>query len=702
MTLNDENWKLLVANTAQRRVALHATEFKRGVALHATEFKRRVALHATEILRSMHLLNMKRSYLALAACILLSGNIPVFSSAYFDLEGQWIKTFNEGVTALDSNLYGKSEPLLKEAVSLSERFGAGDPRYPKSLGELGRLYTIRRRYAEAEPLLEQQLHFTEVQLGKNSGKTIPALGQLIKFYMLYGTAKKADPLAEELLGFIDGKMREDAEMNASQPTPGSGKVLTAWAGTAPPATHIPRMDWAVTCDRLGDLYRFRKKFEMAERFYKAGLDIKVTIMGKEHMSMAVSYDNLGMLALDKEEYKDAEDYFRESLETTQKIMGNGDPDTYARLDRLAKALIKEKKFDEAEKTYYRALEIWKNEPNSAGAKARCLYQLGSMQCDIGRFGSAAGLLSQALNLSVKANGSLSYYNVPYMRKLAYALYYCGRHGEAEGLKSRANWLADGMEEPKPDKPAEKADVKTAVKPGGKTSDTAVAKSGDKTAEKTSDKPGDKTAQKTGGKPGDKISATAKSDTTKGGKVAAGDKGEKVSNAYDPDKKFIKPGTATAAEMIKSMREQGKSGPMKPVPEDEDEKPMNLMKMMREAEAGASSRAQSAVSPSTVVPEAPVVAPAPSAPVQPATVEPITAPPATAQPATAQPPTAEPAPIHPAPVQSTPPPQEADPPEVSQPANTTPSSATSQPQGDAPPQPAGRAPLPGQSPDSSQP
>jgi len=612
--------------------------------------------------------NKWRACLTATSFILLASSLPAFASAYFDLEGQWIKTFNEGVTALDSNLYGKSEPLLKEAVSLSERFGAGDPRYPKSLGELGRLYTIRRRYAEAEPLLEQQLHFTEVQLGKNTGKTIPALGQLIKFYMLYGTAKKADPLAEELLGFIDGKLREDAEQNGEQPTQGKGKMLTAWAGTAPPATHIPRMDWAVTCDRLGDLYRYRKNFEMAERFYKAGLDIKVTIMGKEHMSMAVSYDNLGMLALDKEEYKDAEDYFRESLETTQKIMGNGDPDTYARLDRLAKALIKEKKFDEAEKTYYRALEIWKNEPNAAGAKARCLYQLGSMQCDLGRYGSASGLLSQALHLSVKANGDLSYYNVPYLRKLAYALYYCGRRGESDGLKARANYLAAGMDEPKPAKPDEKTDVKTATKPG-----------------ETSDKPGSVNSEKPVGKPGEKVSTVAKGDASKTGKAGAGDRGEKVSNAYEPDKKFIKPGTATAAETIKTMREQGKAGPMKPVPEDEDEKPMNLMKMMREAQAGGASKSS---------PTQPSVAPTPAQPVDSTPAQSAVSTPA--QPAASTSPrAADSTPAQPVTEQPLPPPSEP-----LYPVHSTSGDESSTPQGDVPATieqpPSGRAPLPGQS------
>ena len=516
---------------------------------------------------------------------------PFHGMAYVDLEKQWGKTFNEGVTALDSNLYGKSEPLLKDAVDLSQRFGAGDARYPKSLGELGRLYTIRRRYAEAEPLFEQQLHFTEVQLGKNSGKTIPALGQMIKFYMMYGTAKKADPLAEEMLAFIDGKMREDAEQNA-QSQPGKGKVLTGWAGTAPPQTHIPRMEWAVTCDRLGDLYRFKKNYDMAERFYKAGLDIKVTVMGKEHMSMAVSYDNLGILAMDKEEYRDASDYFREPLETTKKIMGNGDPDTYSRLDRLARALIKDKKYAEAESTYHAAMELWKHEPNSGGATARCLYQLGSMYCDSGNYGKAAACLGRALGISMRSSGPFAYTNVAYMRKYAYALYYCGRRGESDSLKARANWLAGSMDEPKP---------------------AVIAKPADKTADKTAAKPGDKDAAK----PGEKNAATGKTGTVAAkGKEAADSKtakaGDKTAKAAavvpgTSTNKMNKPGMGSASETIKTMREQGKAGPMKP-PSDED--PLSnpdLLSIPEEHEAPPTAQAPKVAPPASM----PEVAPPPA-------------------------------------------------------------------------------------------
>lgn len=529
---------------------------------------------------------------------------PFHGMAYVDLEKQWNKTFNEGVTALDSNLYGKSEPLLKDAVDLAQRFGAGDARYPKSLGELGRLYTIRRRYAEAEPLFEQQLHFTEVQLGKNSGKTIPALGQMIKFYMMYGTAKKADPLAEEMLAFIDGKMREDAEQNA-QAQPGKGKLLTGWAGTAPPQTHIPRMEWAVTCDRLGDLYRFKKNYDMAERFYKAGLDIKVTVMGKEHMSMAVSYDNLGILAMDKEEYRDAADYFRESLETTKKIMGNGDPDTYSRLDRLARALIKDKKYAEAESTYHTAMELWKHEPNSGGATARCLYQLGSMYCDSGNFGKAAACLGRALGISMRSSGPFAYTNVAYMRKYAYALYYCGRRGESDSLKARANWLAGSMDEPKPavvakpaEKPSDKGAGVTAAKPGDKT---AAGKAGAVTA-KGKDAADPKTA-----KAGDKT-AKVVDKTSKASAVIPG----------TSTNKFNKPGMTSASETIKTMREQGKAGPMKPPSDDDPLSNPDLLSIPEEHEAPPTAQAPksapatstpAAVAPSATPAAAPAAAPA---------------------------------------------------------------------------------------------
>ncbi|MCC7532287.1 MAG: tetratricopeptide repeat protein [Candidatus Melainabacteria bacterium] len=458
------------------------------------------------------------------ACLVFFSQNPAFSSAYFDLQTHWTKVFNDGVTALDSNLYGKAEPLLKEAVELSERFGAGDPRGPKSLGELGRLYTIRRRYSEAEPLLEQQLHLTEVQLGKNSGKTVPALGSMIKFYLMYGTPSKADPLAEELLGFLDGKMREDAEANAERAKAQTGKVLTAWAGTAPPGEHIPRIEWAVTCDRLGDVYRLKKKYAMAERFYKAGLDIKVTVIGKEHMSMAISYDNLGILEMDKEEYADAAEYFRQSLETTQKIMGMGDPDTYARLDRLARALIKSKRYDEAEKTYNLALKLWHDEPNTGGATARCLYQLGSMYAEQGRMGQAASFLGRALNLSIRASGPLSYTNVAYLRRYAYVLYYCGRRGESDNLKARANWLAAGMDEPVAAKPAEKTAAEKAAEKtaqADKAKNVGIAKSpadktdksaqGEKTAKGDKSEKGNKTAKNDKSGKGDKTATTAKTE-----------------------------------------------------------------------------------------------------------------------------------------------------------------------------------------------
>ncbi|MCC7532290.1 MAG: hypothetical protein IT342_27550 [Candidatus Melainabacteria bacterium] len=92
-----------------------------------------------------------------------------------------------------------------------------------------------------------------------------------------------------------------------------------------------------------------------------------------------------------------------------------------------------------------------------------------------------------------------------------------------------------------------------------------------------------------GKSGDEESRVAKGGASTSRKSATVDKAEMPSKGYDPDKNFVKPGMATAAETIRAMRDKGKSGPMKPAADDKDDKPMNLMKMMREAQAGAPDR-----------------------------------------------------------------------------------------------------------------
>lgn len=386
-----------------------------------------------------HLLPQNLRLVALALVVTF-GLVAAPVSALSDLEKEWDRLQRGGTDALDANRYWLAEPLLQQALVKAGCFGMADLRLAKSYGELGRLYTIRGRFADAEPYLERELLVRQQALGDEGGADVPAMGSLVRFYLNYGTASKADLLTEEILAFVGGKITMLASQAEGKMKLQEGVVLTGWAGAITPTRNEPLLEWAITCDDLGNQYRLKGNYELADRLFKAALDMKSTVLGKQHLSLASSYDNLGLLYMAKND-KEAASYFREALEITEKILLPDDPKIYTRLDKLAKCLIKDGKYKEAEALYLRTLSAWKTEAPKNGEEARTYFALGCLYSDAKNYGAAASMLQKALDLSEQYNGPSSINLVPYLQKYAYVLYYLGRRGEVERLRGRANWIA---------------------------------------------------------------------------------------------------------------------------------------------------------------------------------------------------------------------------------------------------------------------
>lgn len=346
-----------------------------------------------------------------------------------------------GTEALDANRYWIAEPLLKQAVMESEKLGFNHPYLAKSLGELGRYYSVRGRFAEAEPFLERELAVKETMLDKDGGQTIESMGSLIKFYLAYGTASKADPLGEDVLAFVEGKAREPREMEQKKVT-AKDAPLVGWLGTAGANERNPIIEWAITCDSIAGAYKYKGKYDMAEKLYKAALDLKARVLGEGHLSLAGSYDSLGILCMERGEYREAESYFRDSLTTTEKTLTPDYPEVYARLDRLAKCLIKEKKYSEAEGLYKLALStFWKSSPSKGGDESRAVFALGMLNMEQGKYGAAAPYFRRSLAMAEKFNGRSSLGLYPHLQNYAYCLYHLGARGECSRLRARANFIA---------------------------------------------------------------------------------------------------------------------------------------------------------------------------------------------------------------------------------------------------------------------
>ena len=265
-----------------------------------------------------------------------------------ELFKEWKKVQDKGQKALDLCEYGKAERTLVKAVELARKLGTDDVQIAKSSGELGRLLTIRGRFSEAEPYLEEELAIKDVALADSDGKIIQDMGDLVKFYLNYGTESKAVPLTDDILDFVEGKIREQRNQSSKAIKLTAGQPLTAWAGMAAPAQRDPLLEWSITCDALGDMYRIRKNYDIADRLFKAALDVKATVLGKKHLSLANSYDNLATICMEKNDFKEAESYYRDALRITEKILEPGDPQIYSRITKLARCLMKENKWDEAE------------------------------------------------------------------------------------------------------------------------------------------------------------------------------------------------------------------------------------------------------------------------------------------------------------------------------------------------------------------
>lgn len=386
---------------------------------------------------------LRRAVLCLLAASITSGGAAFAVQQKESAAKKWEQLQDKGTTALDANQYWIAEPTLKSAIVAAAAFGPSDIRLAKSLGELGRLYTVRGRFDLAEPFLEEELHVKELALGKDEGQTIPAMGSLVRFYLLHGTTSKADPMTEQILSFVEGKIEEQTNAQfGGHLKVKKGQALEGWAGTAAQEMRDPVIDWAITCDDLGNIYRQQCKFDMADRLYKAALDVKTTVLGKEHLSLANSYDNLGILCAERGDQKEALSYYKDALEQTKRILPPDSPQVYARLEKLAKCCIKNQKYSEAEELYKQALDtFWKGDDGKCNDKARALFALGCLYCDQKRYSAAVPYLNHAVHLCEEVNGPLSISLVPYLEKYAYTLYYLGRKPETDALRARANNIA---------------------------------------------------------------------------------------------------------------------------------------------------------------------------------------------------------------------------------------------------------------------
>ena len=302
----------------------------------------------------------------------------------------WEDLQKRGTAALDANEYWLAEPLLKKAVAQAQDFRPTDMRLPKSIAELGRLYTIRGQFSKAAAYLEAELKVKEQLLGNKQYECIPTMGSLIQFYFNYGMQNKSIPLTMKMLSTIDNTSKTN---------------------------QTPMIEWATICDAVGDRYNSAHNFALADKLFKTALNIKTTLLSSDHMSLADSYERIGNLYMERNDPAQAEQYFANALRITEKTLPPESHERYARLDKLAKCFISQKQYEKAEELYLQAKNMNKDPHARSNDKTSALFAFGCLYAEEHKYKLALSYCQQALELAKQSDGSSSTRFASYLEKI---------------------------------------------------------------------------------------------------------------------------------------------------------------------------------------------------------------------------------------------------------------------------------------------
>ena len=187
---------------------------------------------------------LKRISIAVTlACLALW---PAYTSAQ---GGLWENYMTAATKAYQQGNYPEAEKQLEAAVKEAEGFGPQDPRLATNLNNLGELYRLQGRYAEAEQHYKWALAVLEKALRPAHPQVATSLNNLAALYHAQGRYAKAEQLYKRSLG-----IRE--------------KTL---------GPEHPQV--ATSLNNLGELYRFQGRYAEAEQLYK---DRKSTRLNSSH------------------------------------------------------------------------------------------------------------------------------------------------------------------------------------------------------------------------------------------------------------------------------------------------------------------------------------------------------------------------------------------------------------------------------------
>jgi tetratricopeptide (TPR) repeat protein len=365
----------------------------------------------------------------------------------------------ESLSVLGECLYlenrdAEAEPILRKALAIDRELGSNS----FSGNYLALLLKRKGNYAEALPLLQEQVEYDKRQLGADSPDYALALHNLAGALIDAGDFARAETTERQALA-LQRKIMGNDHPDLAYPLNNLGNLLLGkgdWRAAEPllwESLQLRRRTvgeksalYGLGLNNWGRLLQQKGDYEQAEKTLKSALDTIVKANGPVDWNAARVTASLGQLEFDRQDYAEAERYARRVLEIAHQLGADENPQAAAALIDLAEARAHQGDPAGAEPLLRRAMMIRQKQfspghPNVVGAQVR----LGEIFTAEGKASEAEALLRNALASAQSARFPLLSWQIAEVQSaLGTCLIALGRADEGEELvrMSRAALQSD--------------------------------------------------------------------------------------------------------------------------------------------------------------------------------------------------------------------------------------------------------------------
>lgn len=291
--------------------------------------------------------------------------------ATLTLSLQWLNSIFVG-DPTDVRTWPKLEPLAPHActvISHADEAGISDPTC-RLMNEVGRLFSTKAHFREAEPLTRRALVIAEQGYGPNDATVAIHLSNLAMLLQATNRLEEAEPLMRRAL-FIDEQSYGLAHPRVADDLNNLAHLLLSTERLEEVEPLMRRAlaidektygDWhpnvAMDLNNLAQLLHAKKRFDEAEPLMQRALMIDEHSYGEEHPEVARDLNNLAELLQATKRFGEAEPLTRRALSILEQSYGVDHPRVAMVLNNLARLLQATNRLDEAEPAMRRHLEIF--------------------------------------------------------------------------------------------------------------------------------------------------------------------------------------------------------------------------------------------------------------------------------------------------------------------------------------------------------